>query len=43
MILAHLSQENNLPGLALEAAKKALGELGLRDGRDVELAAAPQR
>lgn len=42
VILAHLSQENNLPRLALEAAKKALGELGLRDGRDVELAAAPR-
>lgn len=41
VILAHLSQENNRPVLALEAAKKALGELGLREN-DVELIAAPR-
>ena len=41
VILAHLSQENNRPALALEAAKKALGELGLREN-DVELIAAPR-
>lgn len=41
VILAHLSQENNRPGLALEAAKRALGGLGLRE-RDVELVAAPR-
>jgi len=42
IILAHLSQENNLPKLALEAARQALGKLGLRDGADVELTAAPR-
>ena len=41
VVLAHLSQENNLPRLALEAARKALGALGIRDG-DVELIAAPR-
>lgn len=42
VILAHLSQENNRPGLALEAARQALGKLGLREGQDVELTAAPR-
>lgn len=41
VVLAHLSQENNLPRLALEAAGRALGALGLGE-RDVELAAAPR-
>ena len=41
IVLAHLSQENNLPGLALEAARKALSGLGLGEG-DVELTAAPR-
>ena len=41
VVLAHLSQENNLPGLALEAARKALGALGLRE-EDVEVLAAPR-
>jgi phosphoribosyl 1,2-cyclic phosphodiesterase len=41
VILAHLSAENNTPVLALAAARKALGELGLGEG-DVELAAAPR-
>lgn len=41
VVLAHLSQENNRPRLALEAARKALAGLGLREG-DVELAAAPR-
>lgn len=41
VILAHLSQENNLPGLALKAAKEALAELGLGE-KDVELIAAPR-
>jgi len=41
VVLAHLSQENNRPELALEAARRALGTLGLRDG-DVELLAAPR-
>ena len=42
VVLAHLSQENNLPGLALAAAETALGALGLQIGRDVELIAAPR-
>ena len=41
VVLAHLSQENNRPRLALDAAKKALGELGIGE-RDVELIAAPR-
>lgn len=41
VILAHLSQENNRPGLALAAARRALSELGLDEG-DVELTAAPR-
>ena len=41
IVLAHLSQENNRPALALEAARKALGALGLGEG-DVELIAAPR-
>lgn len=41
VILAHLSQKNNRPQLALEAAKKALSDLRLRE-RDVELIAAPR-
>ena len=41
VVLAHLSQENNRPDMALEAARRALGALGLRDG-DVELTAAPR-
>lgn len=42
IVLAHLSQENNLPKLALAAAENALGALGLRIGQDVELVAAPR-
>ncbi len=41
VILAHLSQENNRPELALEAARRALAELGLGE-KDVELTAAPR-
>ena len=41
MILAHLSAENNRPGLALEAARQALGGLGLGED-DVELVVAPR-
>lgn len=41
VVLAHLSQENNRPELALAAARRALGAIGLREG-DVELAAAPR-
>ena len=39
---AHLSQENNCLPLALEAARKALGALGLQCGKDVEVMAAPR-
>ena len=42
IVLAHLSQENNRPKLALEAARKALNALGLRCGTDVEVTAAPR-
>lgn len=42
VVLAHLSRENNRPGLALAAAERALSGLGLRPGRDVELLAAPR-
>ena len=42
IVLAHLSQENNRPELALEAARLALGALGLRCGEDVEVMAAPR-
>ena len=42
IVLAHLSQENNRPALALEAARRALGALGLRCGEDVEVIAAPR-
>ncbi len=41
ILLAHLSQENNRPDIALEAARRALDGLGLRDG-DVEVLAAPR-
>ena len=36
VVLAHLSQENNTPVLALEAARRAL------EGADAELMAAPR-
>ena len=39
IVLAHLSKENNLPAVAMTAAKKALAEAGL-DG--IELLAAPR-
>ena len=42
IVLAHLSQENNRPELALKAAGQALGALGLRCGEDVEVFAAPR-
>lgn len=41
VVLAHLSAENNRPGLALEAARRAMDGLGLREA-DVELTAAPR-
>lgn len=42
IVLAHLSQENNRPGLVLAAAEQALSGLGLRPGKDVELVVAPR-
>ena len=42
VVLAHLSQENNRPELALAAASQALSGLGLRCGEDVEVIAAPR-
>ena len=42
IVLAHLSQENNRPELAVKAAEGALGALGLRCGQDVEVLAAPR-
>lgn len=42
VVLAHLSQENNRPELALAAAERALSGLGLRPGKDVELVCAPR-
>ena len=42
IVLAHLSQKNNLPELAMEAARQALGALGLRCGEDAEVVAAPR-
>lgn len=42
IVLAHLSQENNTPELAVKAAEAALGGLGLRSGQDVEVLAAPR-
>lgn len=41
VVLAHLSQENNRPQLALEAAERALRTLGLGE-KDVELLCAPR-
>ena len=42
IVLAHLSQENNRPELAMKAAGQALSALGLRCGKDVEVIAAPR-
>ena len=42
VVLAHLSQENNTPALALAASKRALEALGARVGEDVVLTAAPR-
>lgn len=42
VVLAHLSQENNTPALALEAARRALETVGLREETDVKLLAAPR-
>ena len=42
VVLAHLSQENNTPALALAASKQALEGLGAKVGKDVLLSAAPR-
>ena len=42
IIAAHLSQENNLPAVALAAGKRALESIGAQVGRDVELSVAPR-
>ena len=42
VILAHLSDKNNPPRLALDVAAAALRELGAQPGRDVTLTAAPR-
>jgi phosphoribosyl 1,2-cyclic phosphodiesterase len=39
--LAHLSRENNTPGLALRTVMQALSENGIAEGKDVELGVAP--
>lgn len=39
-VLAHLSQENNTPALALSASRGALGEAGMEEGRDYLLTVA---
>lgn len=42
VLAAHLSQENNLPAVALAAGRKALEAIGAQVGRDVSLSAAPR-
>lgn len=42
VIMAHLSKENNLPGIAMRAARRSLEALGAAVGRDVALSAAPR-
>lgn len=42
VVLAHLSKENNLPAVALAAARRALEAVGARVGRDTALLAAPR-
>jgi phosphoribosyl 1,2-cyclic phosphodiesterase len=39
--LAHLSRDNNTPGLARETVAKALRDNGMAEGKDVELEVAP--
>lgn len=41
IILAHLSRENNMPLLALQAARTSLGAAGMREKTDYILGAAP--
>jgi len=42
VILAHLSQENNLPDLAYSTVSRVLEETGLSPGRDLTLEVAPR-
>lgn len=42
VVLAHLSQENNLPAVALAAARRAVEAVGVRAGVDTALLAAPR-
>ncbi|MDD6161097.1 MAG: MBL fold metallo-hydrolase [Oscillospiraceae bacterium] len=42
VIMGHLSKENNLPAVAMAAARRALEGKGVRIGRDMELLAAPR-
>ena len=42
VILAHLSDKNNTPRLALDAAASALRAMGAKPGRDITLTAAPR-
>lgn len=42
VVLAHLSQENNTPAVAMGAAERAMAAIGARVGGDVTLTAAPR-
>ncbi len=42
VVLAHLSKENNLPAVALEAARRGLEAVGARVGADALLTPAPR-
>jgi len=41
IVLGHLSEENNRPGLARETSERALTQIGAEEGRDYELYVAP--
>lgn len=42
VVLGHLSQENNSPGMAYRAVEQTLSAAGMRVGTDVELSVAPR-
>ncbi len=42
VVMAHMSQENNLPTVAQQAARRALEGVGARMGTDVTVSAAPR-
>ncbi len=42
IVLAHLSKENNLPGLAYQTTERMFVKNGIREGRDVLLKVAPR-